>query len=144
MDKCTDCRPLTVADALVSKVKYGVPDETLRTILVERGIDGGAAYADEDRDTVRLAYADLLKWFIVGPGKVNNTSDTDNGWSHTGGGYELSRDGISRMRSEANAIYAELEPGSALRSRCTFRVLSHGVRKADLSSYGQRVPRIQR
>lgn len=142
MSEMTDnMRPLTVEEALMGKVKYEVPDEALRTILVERELDGNAEYATEDRARVRLAYADLLRWLILGPSKVNNTTDADNGWSHAGGGYELSAEDISRMRAEANAIYEELEPSSALRSRCAFRMMSHGMRRADISAFGSRVPR---
>jgi len=144
MEERNGMRLLTVEEALMSKVKFEVPDETLHTILVERELDGGSEYATEDRGKTRLAYADLLKWFIVGPSKVNNTTDTDNGWTHAGGGYELSQEDISRMRAEANAIYDELEPASSLKRRVTFRLSSHGVRKADLLACGLRAPRIQR
>ena len=85
-----ECETYTVADYLSGKVKFGVNDEALRPILLDRGLDLDIPYGDADKSALRLAYADILKWFVLGASKVNNTSDSDNGWSHSGGGYELS------------------------------------------------------
>lgn len=135
---------LTVEDALLSKVKYDVPTEAMRTILIDRELDGGEDYASCDRDKARLAYADLLKWMILGPGKVNNTTDSDNGWSHAGGGYELTEEDIQRLRAEADAIYKELEPASCLKKRSTFRITSHGVKRANMDESGTWMPHVIR
>lgn len=133
---------LTVEDALYGKVKFDVPEETMLTIIVDRGLDGGMCYADADKKDIRLAYADLIKWFLMGPSKQNNTTDTDNGWSHAGGGYELTDSDRSEMKAEANAIYAELEPTSMFKKRSTFRITSHGVKRANITPYGEPVTRI--
>lgn len=97
---------------------------------------------DNENNTLELAYADILKWFIVGPSKVNNTSDSDNGWTHSGGGYELSDEDRYEMKAEANAIYAKLEPDSVLKKKSSFRVNSHGVKRANYSPYGESMPHI--
>ena len=97
---------------------------------------------DCDKDMRRLAYADTLKWFILGPSKTNNTSDSDNGWSHSEGGYDISKDDLKNMTAEANAIYAELEPSSVLKRRSTFRVYSHGIKRATLDIDGTPQPHI--
>lgn len=120
----------TVMDYLSGKVKFGVTKESLRAHLADRGLTPDTAYSDCDKSLLRLCYADVLKWFIVGASKVNNTTDTDNGWTHAGGGYELSDDDIADMKSIANGIYEELEPESCILRKRVFRVKSHGVMRA--------------
>ena len=132
----------TIGEYLKGKVKCGVTIEALRAILADRGLSVDIPYGDADRDTLRLCYADILKWYILGASKVNNTSDTDNGWTHSGGGYELSDEDISSLKSEANAIYQELEPESALRRKSRFRMQSYGVRRADTTLYGDNLPHV--
>lgn len=132
----------SVSDYLINKVKYEMPRKTLLGIMFDRGLEDGVSLADCDKDKLRLAYADMLKWFVLGPSKVNNTSDSDNGWTHSGGGYELSDADKSSMKAEANAIYAELEPESALKKRCSFRISSHGVKRANKTTYGMPLPHI--
>lgn len=120
----------TVMDYLSGKVKFGVTKESLRAHLADRGLTPDMAYSDCDKSLLRLCYADVLKWFIIGASKVNNTTDTDNGWTHAGGGYELSDDDIADMKSIANGIYEELEPESCILRKRVFRVRSHGVMRA--------------
>lgn len=132
----------TLEDALFSKVRFSIPEDTVRTILIERALDGNMAYVDANPTDVRLAYADILKWFVLGPSKMNNTSDSDNGWSHTEGGFEMSERDRTELKAEANAIYAELEPSSMLKKKSSFRIASHGVKRADFSAFGCPLPHI--
>ena len=142
MAKDSEVIAFTVEDYLINKVRFGVPRKALLPILVDRGIAPGESYLSCDRDSVRLAYADLLKWYILGARKVNNTSDSDNGWTHTEGGYELSSDDISVLKAEANAIYEELDSTSVIRKKTSFRVISHGVKRANVSPDGYYVPHL--
>ena len=132
----------TLEDALFSKVRFSIPEDTVRTILIERALDGNMAYVDANPTDVRLAYADILKWLVLGPSKMNNTSDSDNGWSHTEGGFEISERHRAELKAEANAIYAELEPGSMIKKKSSFRITSHGVKCADYSVFGCPLPHI--
>lgn len=132
----------TLEDALFSKVRFSIPEDTVRTILIERALDGNMAYVDANPTDVRLAYADILKWLVLGPSKINNTSDSDNGWSHTEGGFEMSERDRTELKAEANAIYAELEPSSMLKKKSSFRITSHGVKRADFSAFGCPLPHI--
>ena len=132
----------TLEDALFSKVRFSIPEDTVRTILIETALDGNVAYVDANPADVRLAYADILKWLVLGPSKMNNTSDSDNGWSHTEGGFEMSERDRSELKAEANAIYAELEPGSMIKKKSSFRITSHGVKRADFSVFGCQLPHI--
>lgn len=120
----------TVMDYLSGKVKFGVTKNSLQAHLADRGLTPDTSYADCDKDTLRLCYADVLKWFVIGASKVNNTSDSDNGWTHSGGGYELSDTDIADMKAIANGIYAELEPESVMKRKNVFKVRSHGVMRA--------------
>ena len=76
MDK--DNTIFMLEDALFSKVRFSIPEDTVRTILMERALDGNMTYADANPADFRLAYADILKWIVLGPSKINNTSDSDN------------------------------------------------------------------
>lgn len=131
---------LTAYDYLIDKVKFDVPKKTMLSIMVVRGIDPEALYEEVDKDTLRLAYADTLKWFIIGPSKKNNVSDSDNGWSHSEGGYQISDEDRKEMKAEANAIYKELEPESVMKRKSTFRMVSHGIKRANVTSYGMKLP----
>ena len=132
----------TVNDYLINKVKFEMPMKALRTIMVDRELEDGIDFSACDRDKVRLAYADMLKWFVLGPSKVNNTSDSDNGWTHSGGGYEISDEERSEMKAEANAIYEELEPESMLKKKSTFKIVSQGVKRANRTPWGAHLPHI--
>ena len=134
----------TVEDYILAKVKFEVPVDALYPIFVDREIEAKTPIMDSDRTKVRLAYADLLKWMILGPSKVNNTSDTDNGWTHSSGGYQLSSDDIKDLKNEANAIYKELEPSSVFGRKTTFRMNSGGIKRANLDMTGNPLPHIIR
>lgn len=134
----------TVMDYLSGKVKFGVTKRSLQAHLADRGLAPSTAYADCDKDVLRLCYADMLKWYVLGASKMNNTTDSDNGWSHAGGGYELSDSDIATLKAEMNAIYEELEPESALKRKTAFRIASHGVKRANTTIDGVNLPRINR
>ena len=119
-----------------------MPMKALLGIMYDRELENEIDLEACDKDKVRLAYADMLKWFVLGPSKVNNTSDSDNGWTHSGGGYDMSDNDRSEMKAEANAIYAELEPDSMLKKKSTFRVTSNGVKRANYSPCGEPLPHI--
>lgn len=132
----------TVEDYILAKVKFEVPVDALYPIFVDREIEAKTPMMDSDRTKVRLAYADLLKWMILGPSKVNNTSDTDNGWTHSSGGYQLSSDDIKDLKNEANAIYKELEPSSVFGRKTTFKMNSGGIKRANSDMAGNPLPHI--
>lgn len=134
----------TIEDYILAKVKFEVPVDALYPIFVDREIEAKTPMMDSDRTKVRLAYADLLKWIILGPSKVNNTSDTDNGWTHSSGGYQLTNDDIKELKNEANAIYKELEPSSVFGGKTTFKMNSGGIKRANLDMAGNPLPHIIR
>lgn len=141
----------TVGDWLFGCVNFAVSQEAADSIFAERSVDATQKYAkivnvtvdegDEPKTIdVRLLKADLIKWIILGPGKVNNTSDSDNGWSHSDGGYSLSKDDKKILMDEANAIYAELEPGSVFGKK-KIRMRSAGIMPTYYDADGTPIPR---
>ena len=132
----------TVRDWLFGCVNFSVPDSAVDCILAERSVDGDTEYEDREELEldVRLLKADLFKWIVLGPGKVNNTSDADNGWSHSDGGYTLSKDDKKMLMDEANAIYGELEPASVFGKK-TIRMRSAGIMPAYRDFDGTPLPR---
>lgn len=132
----------TIEDYILAKVKFEVPVDALYPIFIDRGFEKSTPIIDCDMDKVRLAYADLLKWMVLGPSKVNNTSDTDNGWTHSSGGYQLTQDDIKELKSEANAIYKKLEPESVFGKKSTFRINSGGIMRANTDVSGNPLPHI--
>ena len=144
----------TVEDWLFGCVNFAVPQSAVDTILAERGVDGSTEYdvyvasmasteTEEDVVDLRLLKADLLKWIVLGPGKVSSTSDSDNGWSHSSGGYTISKDDKKLLMAEANGIYEELEPESVFGKRRT-TVHSLGIMPAFRDFDGEPLPRMPR
>lgn len=129
-------------DYLPAKVKFDIPKAAMLAIFADRDVDPATPYADADKGALRLAYADMLKWFVLGGSKENNTSDTDNGWTHSGGGYELDDTDRNLLIKEANAIYDELEPTSVIKNKTTFKIMSFGIRHADYDVTGNLIPHI--
>ena len=136
----------TVEDWLFGCVNFAVPKSAVDNILNERSVDGSQKYTKEVNVTVgegeepktidiRLLKADLLKWIILGAGKVNSTSDSDNGWSHSEGGYTLSPEDKRLLMDEANTIYAELEPESVFGKK-KIKVHSMGIMPAKRNTDG--------
>ena len=128
----------TVGDWISGCVNFAVPQSAVDYVCVMRGIEPTIefnAFYDEERRVAlglcdaRLLKADLFKWILLGPGKVNNTSDSDNGWSHSDGGYTLSEADKKLLMDEANAIYEELEPESVFGKK-KIRMRSAGIMPA--------------
>lgn len=119
----------TIDEWLINSVDYKVDDESVTFLLSERDVEPGTAKSEVTDDTRKLLYADLLKRIWLRCSKVNNTSDSDNGWSHSDGGYTMSEEDRSRLRNEANDIYEELEPQSVFGKK-KIRIHSMGVMPA--------------
>lgn len=131
----------TVFDWLSGSVNFQVPRSAVLNILASRGVVADSDYADVvDGVDARLLYADLLRWIVLGPSKVGGTSDSDNGWSHSSGGYTLSPDDKKLMMDEANGIYEELEPDSVFGKR-SIRMRSAGIMPAYRDLDGEPLPR---
>ncbi|UKK52669.1 hypothetical protein [Prevotella sp. E2-28] len=134
----------TVGDWLFDCVNFTVPSSAVNYVCACRGVEYLTEYdeytSNEENVDIRLLKADLYKWILLGPSKVNNTSDSDNGWSHSDGGYTLSKDDKKLLMDEANKIYKELEPESVFGKR-KVRMHSAGIMPAYRDMDGNPIPR---
>ena len=130
----------TVGDYLFGCVNFAVPCDAVTNITEDRNVNETDAKDSVDANTLRLMKADLYKWIILGPGRVTDTKEQDNGWAHAGGGYTLSKDDKKMLMDEANAIYAELEPESVFGKK-KIRMRSAGIMPAYRDVDGTPLPR---
>ena len=130
----------TVGEWLFGCVNFAVPDSAVEHIVECRNFSVEQDSKEIGADNLRLMKADLFKWIVLGPGKVNNVTDSDNGWSHSDGGYTLSKDDKKMLASEANAIYEELEPESVFWKK-RIRMRSAGIMPAYRDTDGTPLPR---
>jgi hypothetical protein len=148
-------RVYTVGDWLFDCVNFAVPDSAVNYVCATRGVEPQTVYgeyvdavckaaenpaASDKVADIRLLKADLIKWIVLGAGKVNNTSDSDNGWSHSEGGYTMSDADKKLLLDEANAIYEELEPESVFAKK-RIRMRSAGIMPAYRDLDGDPLPR---
>lgn len=141
--KCPSGGVFTVIDYVLDSVSFPVPKEAVQSLCRKRNINGAEAYNDAVARGVKveLLRADILRWMVLGPSRVGSTTDRDNSWSHSGGGYTLTKDDKRMLLAEANAIYGELEPASVFHpSKITFH--SFGVGRAITDLDGTPLPRI--
>ena len=147
MPECAHIHPheYTVKDWLCDSVNFSIPVSAVSYVCSCRGVGQQIPYVDmvsdgKPSDMLRLLKADLLKWIVLGAGKVNNTSDSDNGWSHSSGGYTLSEADKRLLIDEANAIYEELEPESIFGKK-KIRMRSAGIMPAYRDTDSTPLPR---
>jgi len=131
----------TVEDYIFGCVNFSVPEEAAEHILSEREVKSGTPLDDIDRKTRRLLKADLYVWICMGPGKVDSTSDADNGWKHSGGGYTLSDEDKDRMLDCAKAIYEEYDEEYDFDS-VSVAITSFGIQPCDYDEAGIPLPHI--
>lgn len=143
--QCCDANKVyTVGEWLFGCVNFAVPDSAVDYVCATRKVMPDVSYIDytsnKDNVDIRLLKADIIKWIILGPGKVNNTSDADNGWSHSDGGYTLSPEDKKLLMDEANEIYSELEPSSVFGKK-KIRMRSAGIMPAYRDTDGEPLSR---
>lgn len=132
----------TLSKYLAGAVQYPIAKSAVLAVLAGRGLEDDVMAAFEKRD-IDLCLADIYKMFYLGASKITDTTDADNNWKHTAGGYTLTSDDKAKLLSAANAIYGEY--GEAL-VPCSAKIsiTSHGVRRAYRSTDGSPLPRIYR
>ena len=128
---------------LLGVTNYPVNEEAVKVILAQRGIDLEATLADTPVKDQELAKADLLVWLCTSPSKVGVTRDSDNGWSHSEGGYTLYASDRAWLLRMANAIYSKYSE-QTLMSTSHFKVRNHGIRHCNYGLGGRPLPMIEK
>lgn len=137
-----DNKVRTVEDYLFGCVNFAVPDEAVDYLLGERDINAGTPLEELEKKDRELLKADLYVWICMGPGKVNSTSDSDNGWSHSEGGYTLSDDDKDRMLAYAKAIYDKYDEEFEYDDSVSVAISSFGIQPCDYDEAGIPLPHI--
>lgn len=150
----------TVRDYVFGCVNFQISDETAEHICDERGIDPDKTFDElfpkpeadapdavaddenviEPKRTKELLKADLYVWICMGPTKVNSTSDSDNGWSHSEGGYQLTDEDKDRMLAYAKSIYEKYDEEFDYDDSIEVNVSSFGIQPCDYNEAGIPLP----
>lgn len=130
----------TIADYLFGCVSFAVPEEVVIAKCADRNIDTTEAYANVDQRERDLLQADLYVWICMGPTKVNSTSDSDNGWSHSEGGYQLTDEDKDRMLAYAKTIYDKYGEEFDYDDSVEVTVSSFGIQPCDYNEAGIPLP----
>ena len=150
----------TVIDYVFGCVNFQISDETAEHICDERGIDPDKTFDElfpkpeadapdavaddeniiEPKRTKELLKADLYVWICMGPTKVNSTSDSDNGWSHSEGGYQLTDEDKDRMLAYAKSIYEKYDEEFDYDDSVEVNVSSFGIQPCDYNEAGIPLP----
>lgn len=150
----------TVRDYVFGCVNFQISDETAEHICDERGIDPDKTFDElfpkpeadapdavaddenviEPKRTKELLKADLYVWICMGPTKVNSTSDSDDGWSHSEGGYQLTDEDKNRMLAYAKSIYEKYDEEFDYDDSVEVNVSSFGIQPCDYNEAGIPLP----
>lgn len=150
----------TVRDYVFGCVNFQISDETAEHICDERGIDPDKTFDElfpkpeadapdavaddenviEPKRTKELLKADLYVWICMGPTKVNSTSDSDNGWSHSEGGYQLTDEDKDRMLAYAKSVYEKYDEEFDYDDSVEVNVSSFGIQPCDYNEAGIPLP----
>lgn len=132
----------TVRDYLFGCVNFPVPDDCVECILKDREelVSGDDKLSDTDLMVRHLLKADLYVWICMGPTKVNSTSDSDNGWSHSEGGYQLTDEDKDRMLAYAKTIYDKYGEEFDYDDSVEVTVSSFGIQPCDYNEAGIPLP----
>lgn len=131
----------TAEDYVFSCVNFAIPQEGVNYVLGERKIKAEKPYDELEKKDKELLKADIYVWICMGPSKINSTSDSDNGWSHSEGGYTLSDDDKDRMLKYAKAIYDKYDEEYIDDSVCV-AIESFGITPCDYDEAGIPLPHI--
>jgi hypothetical protein len=131
----------SMEEYLCGLVNFEIPRSAVKSIFARRSIDITAAYENIDEKLRKLTEADLYVWIAMSPSRVTATSDSDNGWSHSGQGFTLSETDKKRYLSMANAIYEEYGE-ETVKAKTTIKSNSFGIMPAYRTIDGAVLPHI--
>lgn len=129
----------TAEDYVFGCVNFALPQEGADYVLNERNIESDTPYEELSKKDKDLLKADIYVWICLGPSKVNSTSDSDNGWSHSEGGYTLTDDDKDRMLAFAKATY-EKYGEEFIDDSVSVTISSFGIQPCDYDESGIPLP----
>lgn len=132
----------TAEDYVFGCVNFAISQEGVDHVLKEREIKAKMAYEELDKKTKELLKADIYVWICMGPSKENSTSDSDNGWSHSEGGYTLTDEDKDRMLKYAKAIYKKYDEEFEFDDSVSVAIESFGITPCDYDEAGIPLPHI--
>lgn len=137
-------KKMTVRDYIFGCVNFQVPDEAVDYILSQREeeVKGDDLLSGTDKRIRELLKADLYVWICMGPTKVDSTSDSDNGWKHSDGGYTLTDADKDRMLAYARSIYEKYDE-EAFDDSVEVHVSSFGIQPCNYDEAGFPLPHIE-
>ena len=126
----------TVADWLADCVEIPVSAGLVRSILAEREVSEDLSFDDANLEVRELCKADLYSRIaLTSPNRMGAVSDSDNGWSHSDGGYTLTESDKKQLLAEANAIYGKYdEPTKGTKTKIT--ITQHGISRRGIGLIG--------
>lgn len=126
---------LTISAYLYGCVNFPITEEAMLCILSDRDVLMDTPVTELEAKTRDLLKADVMKWVCLSPNKSGSISDSDNGWSHSEGGYTLTSSDKTLLMNEANAIYEKYEEATFGKTRV--KVTSWGIKPADIDIDGR-------
>lgn len=102
----------TIFNFLKGKVGFDIPDESLYSILLARGIDGATDINDLESEMKDLLYADVLIYGSTMPSTYGSIQDSDGGWTHQEGASTINAADKKRFETIANDIYKRYGDGN--------------------------------
>lgn len=119
----------TLHDYLKGKVAdFTVSDNAIESICVDRGLNPATNMDYVGVDTMKLCYADLLRYIYTQPGITKSYSQTNGTWSQKEGATQMSELDKRRILDEMNRNYVQGgEPENVILRRATMRMDAHGL-----------------
>ncbi len=133
----------TIQDYVFGCVNFQVPEEGAAYVIEGRDLKGEDLLSTIDKKMKDLLKADLYVWIVMGPSKVDSESDSDNGWKHSGGGYNFTDDDKDRMLAYAKATYEKYGEEFDLGDSVSVHVSSFGIMPCDFNEAGIPLPHIE-
>lgn len=95
---------LTIEDYLRG-VSPLIGNEALRYVLVRRKIDSGTAVTNLSERDLDLAEGLCYAWLTNLPTITGTVKDADGDWSHSEGGWQISKDTIAEWKRKCKLLF---------------------------------------
>lgn len=119
----------TMACWLAGTVNFPVSESLVHSVLLERSVADEMDYSDVNEQVRDLCKADLCSRIaLTSPYRQGATTDSDNGWEHSDGGYTLTDENVDSLLAQANEIYEKYGlPTKSRKKRVEIRIVHGGI-----------------